>query len=274
MKKINLIITTAVNYDWEKIKFFIKSYSKYHNNTDIVVIIGNRDSQLKEKLKKFKIKYYEAKIHRYDIQEKRYHYALDILKNNSKYTKVLLCDSRDVYFQKNIFSYNFKKKINFFLEDGIIKKSEHNSNWIKKTIGLIKYNKICNNRISCGGTVLGEKKTMINYCKLMIELYKKFPYKKKLKYILLFQTDKESRGCDQAYHNFLLYKNHFKNFKIHNNRTGPIANIGLSSNFKFNKQGKLLNEKKNIYSLVHQFDRHIHKFEKQINELKKRYNII
>lgn len=114
MKKINLIITTAVNYDWEKIKFFIKSYSKYHINSDLIVIIGTKDFQLKEKLNRFKIKYYETKVHRYDIQEKRYHYALDILKNNSQYNKVLLCDSRDVYFQKNIFSYNFEKNINFF----------------------------------------------------------------------------------------------------------------------------------------------------------------
>jgi hypothetical protein len=269
MKKINLIITTAVNYDWEKIKFFIKSYSKYHINSNLIVIIGTKDFQLKEKLNRFKIKYYETKVHRYDIQEKRYHYALDILKNNSQYNKVLLCDSRDVYFQKNIFSHNFEKNINFFLEDGIIKNSEHNSNWMKKTIGLSEYSKICNKSISCGGTVLGEKKTMINYCKLMIGLYKKFPYKKKLKYILLLQTDKESRGCDQSYHNFLLHNNFFSNLKIHNNQNGPIANIGLSSKFKFDKKGKLLNKKKNIYSLVHQYDRHMNKFKEAINKLNK-----
>lgn len=82
----------------------------------------------------------------------------------------------------------------------------------------------------------------------MIGLYKKFPYKKKLKYILLLQTDKESRGCDQSYHNFLLHNNFFSNLKIHNNQNGPIANIGLSSKFKFNKKGKLLNKKK-IFTL-------------------------
>ena len=48
-------------------------------------------------------------------------------------------------------------------------------------------------------------------------MVKKYPYKKRLKYLLTFRRDKNGRGCNQAYGTYLVYKNYFKNFKIHSN---------------------------------------------------------
>lgn len=241
--KRNLVITSAINYDWKKVKLFIKSFQRYLFKEELIVIISNKDIELKKIFTKFRINFYEVKVHRYDIQRYRYTFYLDILKKNF-YEQILICNSRDIFFQKNIFLFNFKKKINFFLEDRKIKDDEFNSNWILKSLGYKEFNKICNKSISCSGTVIGRRDAIIEYCNLINLCFKIYPYKKKLKYILLFQTDKNSRGVDQAYHNFLIYNNYFKYFQLFDNKSGPIATIGFIPNLNFSNDGKLINKKK------------------------------
>jgi len=260
--KKNLVITSAINYDWKKIKLFLRSFLKYLSKEDLIIIIGIKDIKLKKILIKYKVKYYEVKVHRYDIQQKRYCFYLDILKKNF-HEKVLICDSRDIFFQKNIFLFNFRKKINFFLEDKKIKDEEANSHWILNSLGSKEFNKISNKSISCSGTVLGRRDAIVDYCNLINQCFKTHPYKKRLKYILLFQTDKDSRGVDQAYHNFLIYNNYFKCFQLFDNKSGPIATVGLSQILKFNSNGKLINNKKKIFSMVHQYDRKLDHFKKK-----------
>jgi len=244
--KKNLVITSAINYDWKKIRLFVKSFLRYLSKEDLIIIIGNRDIKLKKILTKYKVKFYETKVHKNDIQQKRYGFYLEILKKNF-HEKVLICDSRDIFFQKNIFLFNFKKKINFFLEDKKIKDEEINSNWILKSLGLKEFNKICNKTISCSGTVIGKRDVIIRYCNRINQCFRVYPYKKRLKYILLFQTDKDSRGVDQAYHNFLIYNNYFKSFQLFDNKSGPVATIGFIKNLNFSSNGRLINEKKKIY---------------------------
>ena len=41
--------------------------------------------------------------------------SYDYLNNNKGYQKVLLTDSRDVFFQNNPFNFLYKKNLNFFL---------------------------------------------------------------------------------------------------------------------------------------------------------------
>jgi len=259
--KKNLVITSAINYDWKKIKIFVKTFQKCLPNEDLIIIISKRDAKLKKTLIRLKIKFYEVKVHRYDIQQKRYSFYLEILRKNF-HEKVLICDSRDIFFQKNIFFFNFHKDINFFLENNKIKNSEPNTNWILRTLGIKEFYKISNKKISCSGTVIGKRNAIINYCNKINYCFKIYPYKKKIKYVLLFQTDKESRGVDQAYHNFLIYNNYFKSFELFDNKSGPIATIGFIPNLNFNSNGKLINEKKKIYFLVHQYDRKIDQFKK------------
>ena len=46
---------------------------------------------------------------------------------------------------------------------------------------------------------------MIDYLRLMIEHAIKYKYRKKLKYLFTLRRDKEGRGADQAYANFIVH---------------------------------------------------------------------
>ena len=47
----------------------------------------------------------------------------------------------------------------------------------------------------------------------------------------------------KLYGTYLVYKNYFKNFKIHLNSLGPIATVYYLKNIIFNKNSNLINEK-------------------------------
>ena len=120
---------------------------------------------------------------------------------------------------------NLKEKINFFLEDIPFSKCEINSYWLAKTFGTKIYNEFKNKTVCCGGTILGNSNEIIEWLNLMDSLLNKYPFKKRLKYLITFRRDKNSRGSDQAHGNYIVYKNLFKNGHLYSNREGPIATV-------------------------------------------------
>ena len=150
----NLILSAAIGYKFYQIEFFIKSLRKFYNDS-VTFLIGEKDYELELKLKEFNCEIIKINVNKKEIQFKRYKIFLEYLKNKT-FNNILLCDSRDIYFQANPFEFNYNEKINFFLEDQIIKNCPFNSNWILKTYGKKEYDKISNKTILCSGTVLGE----------------------------------------------------------------------------------------------------------------------
>ena len=78
-------------------------------------MIGKKDYKTKEFLKKYNSNFLEINDHKYDVQIKRYSYYREILKKII-IKNILLCDSRDIYFQADPFKYNYKGEINFSLK--------------------------------------------------------------------------------------------------------------------------------------------------------------
>ena len=109
----------------------------------------------------------EISEHKFDVQTKRYHYYLKILEKNN-YDKILICDSRDIYFQSDPFQFNYQGSINFFLEDEKIKNCIFNSNWLIKTHGKKVFENMKNKTILCSGTILADNSSMIKYLNLMV----------------------------------------------------------------------------------------------------------
>ena len=110
----NLVLAAAINYKFEQIKFFVKSLRKFYNDK-IVFLISKKDNELKEKLIEFDCETIITKINKNEIQFRRYSIFFEYLKNK-KFENILLCDSRDIYFQSNPFDFSYKGSINFFLE--------------------------------------------------------------------------------------------------------------------------------------------------------------
>ena len=107
----------------------------------------------------------------------------------------------------------------------------------------------------------------------MDKMSKKYPYKKRLKYLLTFRRDKEGRGCDQSYAAYLIYKKILENIKIYSNSLGPVATVYHLNDYNFNKNEELINSKKEPYVVVHQYDKRWEIFKDNVNNLKKKLNI-
>ena len=270
----NVVITTAVGLGNQEVEFFLKSLRKYYSD-DIYFLVGKNDNDLKKILKFYDCQFYEVKDHGHDMQLKRYRYFGKILENNKKkYNQVLFCDCRDIYFQANPFEYKYKGLINFFSEDIPIKECSINSQWIVNTFGEKIYEEIKDYTVCCAGTVLANPSEMIRYLKLLDNLSLKYPFKKRLKYLLTFRRDKEGRGCDQAHGNYIVYNNFFKNGHLYSNREGPIATVYYLKNIKFNEKSQLLNELGQPYLIVHQYDKRWSEFSEKVTFLKNELNII
>ena len=97
---------------------------------------------------------------------------------------------------------------------------------------------------------------------------KKFPFKKRLKYLLTFRRDKEGRGCDQSYAAYLIYNKILKDINVYGNSSGPVATVYHLDNYKFNNRNELINNKNEPYVVVHQYDKKWEVFEESVNKLK------
>ena len=267
----NLVLSAAIGYKFSQIEFFIKSLRKFYKDK-VVLLISGGDIKLEEELKKFNCETIKIDINKKEIQFKRYEVFLNYLQNK-EFGNILLCDSRDIYFQANPFEFNYNGKINFFLEDQLIKNCHYNSNWILKTYGKEEFNRISNKVILCSGTVVGRGENIKNYLKSITANIFKFKYKKKLKYLLTFRPDPEGRGCDQGHANFLVHNSKIDNFKLYSNSHGPVATVLYLNKINFDEKSNLINEDGKPYLLVHQFDKRWDEFEKPIENFKSNIEI-
>jgi len=267
----NLIISAACGLEAKQIKFFLKSLRKYYNE-DIFFLVGKKDIETKKLLTLYNCSFLETKVHKYDIQLKRYFFFLQLLQKKT-YKNVLFCDSRDIYFQSNPFDYPYKGCINFFLEDKKIKDCPYNSQWIIKTYGKNTYKSLSNNIISCGGTILGSHEGVKKFLTLMIQEMSKHKYPKKLKYLLTFRKDKSGRGSDQAHGNYIAHNNLIKNSFFYSNESGPVATLFYLKKITFNKKSELINILNVPYAIVHQYDKRPDEFNDKIEVIKKNLGI-
>ena len=268
----NIIITPAIGLPANDIDLFLASLRRFYNG-EILFFVGKQDHLLKEKLIYYNSSYIEVNTHKHEIITKRYGILIDILKKKQNIDNILFCDSRDIYFQSNPFKFLYEQPLNFFSEDASIEDCVTNSQWMKKTLGLKVFNELKKKKIVCCGTVMGKKDAFIKYAIEMDKMSKKFPYKKRIKYLLTFRRDKEGRGCDQSYAAYLIYKKILENIKIYSNSLGPVATVFHLNDFNFNKNKELINNKNEPYVIVHQYDKRWEIFKDNVNNLKKKLNI-
>ena len=262
-----LILSAAVGYNFQQVEFFLKSLRKFYND-EVCILISQENFELAGKLKDYNCTILKTKINKKEIQFKRYNLYLDYLEDK-KYDQILLCDSRDIYFQDNPFDFNFTKPINFFLEDYLIKDCPFNSNWIIKTYGKKKFDKVAENTILCSGTVLGEYKKIKEYLSLMKENIIKYEYKKRLKYALTFRVDPEGRGCDQGHANYIVHNSLIDDYDFYSNSDGPFATAFYLNKINFDEKSRLINSLGKHYLLVHQYDKRWDAFSKDVERFKK-----
>ena len=107
----------------------------------------------------------------------------------------------------------------------------------------------------------------------MIEQAIKHKFKKRLKYFLTFRRDKDGRGEDQGYANYIVHNKLVKNSFLYSNESGPIATVYYLKKIIFNKNSQLINSLNQPYSVVHQYDKRWDEFKDNVNKIKKNLGV-
>lgn len=240
----NLVLGAATWQIKEHVYKFVRSLRKCYSGDICLLVNSNPKPDTKQFYKENNIITISTNIKGKKIQRKRFNIFLELLER-STYNKIFLTDVRDVIFQKNPFDYNNTDNINFFFEDQIINKCQHNSRWIKKLYGNKIYEDIKFSQISCSGTIYGNKDEIIKYLKLMEHHMKKY------RYFSFFNFPH-----DQGWHNYIVHKEKFLKKKHFFNQDGFVVNLAHAEEKNFVFSDYLKTKNGEIVSVIHQYDRY------------------
>ena len=253
-KKKNLIIGTIINFGWDKMSTFFKSYIRAgFENCDIVMFISNISPKTVSKMKSYGIIVYNMpdlpdKFKKKGICSYRWKIYEDYLKENkNRYKQVFTGDIRDTFFQIDFFKFYEKKKsfLGIALEDGTLS-DKYNKKWIVNLYGDDIYRTIKHERIVCMGSVWGTIDKMIDFSRMVWEG-------------LITEKALRVDTADQAVGNYLIYINKtFDEYLVKsNNKNGLIMTIGLTNitDIHFDSENNMLNGNGEIAAVIHQYDR-------------------
>jgi len=243
----NIIIGAATGYQKKDLFNFVETARKVFVGRIFLIINNKINSETNHYLNKKKVEIFFTKLTSRTIYKDRYQIYLDIVKNNKNAENIMLTDTKDVIFQSDPFLNNNLNKLNFFLEDRLIKNCATNIRWILRAYGNKVYNQIKNKRISCSGVTIGNKKEILKYCKQMVQEIKNNKY---------YSLNPFNKGSDQGNHNIIVNSSKFKMAKKFVNTDSFVVNLSNSKeNILKYTNGKFKINKKTI-SVIHQYDSH------------------
>jgi hypothetical protein len=166
--------------------------------------------------------------------------------NRQKYGRVFITDCRDVFFQKNPFSWDPPPGVHFFLEEPTCKigQTPDNARWLKTQFGQNVLDELATKAISCAGTTFGDIESLIEYLSTMVSLS------------MSVMSLREHDG-DQGIHNYIVRRKLLPRATIHENRYGPVMTMGAvkPGDIKMNQEEYVMNDNGEIPSVLHQYDR-------------------
>ena len=244
------IITYISGYPLEVFDRFIGSLNDTGFSGKIYLIINTQDKPI---IKLLLQKYHNIKPIVDNIPKKTHinchrffciKHLLDKLEFDSDY--FLLCDSRDVLFQKNIETYPYDPEIDIYgFQEGITIAQEKvfNTPWIKMVEQIMRepvYEKISDKKIICCGTTIGKTESIKKYVYTMCDI---------------IERNNIRMNLDQGIHNYLLYLNKLGvNIKILSNDDNLVNTIGNDVHI-LDEDGRILNCNNEVSYIVHQYDR-------------------
>jgi hypothetical protein len=188
------------------------------------------------------------------IQSSRFKFMFDFLqKNELEYDYLFLCDSRDVLFQKNIEDFPLKGDLYAFEEEQIISRCKFNSRWIRDVEQVIQRSLdfLVNKPIICSGTFFVSKQMSLKF----LNDFSNF---------LLHSRCSRNCGVDQGVYNFFCYENPLRlNIQFLSNSDNLVNTVGYGH--KEIIGSKIVNSKKEVSYIVHQYDRMSQEERKQIS---------
>ena len=184
----------------------------------------------------------------------RYWAALEFLQQQQQQGapagRVLLADSRDVIFQRDPFTIEAdpQRPLDVFLEDYFrtYANSGINQGHVVPCFGADAVKRVFLSPprpVSCSGVTMGTRDAVVRYLRLMwAEL----------------SSSRYSATCllhDQAFHNWLLWRDKLGPVRVWSNEAGPVTTIGWPEHLYRDRFGRVLNREGALVHVVHQYDR-------------------
>jgi hypothetical protein len=250
-KKIKIdIITYISGYSYEVFERFIGSLNDTGFSGNIYLIINSQDKPIIRLLKQK----YDNIRPIVDNLPKRTHinchrfFCIKQLLQKLEFTSdyFLICDSRDVLFQKNLETYPYDPNVDIYgFQEGITIAQEKvfNTPWIKMVEQIMRepvYDLVADNKIICCGTTIGKRGAIQKYVYTMCDI---------------IERNNIRMNLDQGIHNYLLYLNKLDvNIKILSNQDNLVNTIGNDIHI-LDDEGRILNRNNEVSYIVHQYDR-------------------
>ena len=183
----------------------------------------------------------------WDCQSSRFFFYEDFLrKNKSRYENVLICDIRDVVFQRHPFTEKISPGVFLFEEYGEVAISGQQSNymWINMAFGKHVLSELAEKPVICSGVVLGT-------CPDMRKFLSDFN--------AFLCVHWRRGGFDQAALNYLVYKNRLSYVSVRQFGKGPVINLAIvpTPKIKLGENGEVLCDDNSVCPIIHQYDRHL-----------------
>jgi hypothetical protein len=202
----------------------------------------------------------EPKHRNYHPSSYRWMLIRDWMATNAanKYGGVFFTDVRDAVFQSNLFAHmhdegddGLEESFYAFQEarPRTIAECGWNSGWVSDCFGQEGLNKVGREIISCSGTSLATWRSAVVYAKMMGDE---------------MATNKcERNGADQGVHNYFVYSGKLdealqeigSKMVLVDNENGFVGTVQSMNSLKMDKFGRLVNDKREPYAVVHQYDR-------------------
>lgn len=167
-----------------------------------------------------------------------------------KVRRILLCDSRDVLFQRNLSEYELPTgtELVFFAEDAMHGSCRFNDAWTRIIQEVDKSDvSITGHRILCSGTTLGTYRGILEYIKALLSFVKPLAEAGRL----------NVTGLDQGIHNHMYYRRSMpKDVKtvVLGNEDGLVNTLGYGHK-QLDEDGRIVNAKGDVSWICHQYDR-------------------
>ena len=249
------VITYCSGYDYNTFNRFAGTLYDTGFSGDLIFVIQEKDKDVLEKLKvNYKnVSYFvDNVVNPRHCQQKRYYIYKNILDAGLNTDYVLLCDSRDIFFQKNIEDYPLDTSVDvfFFKEDKNIGNCDINKEWlgaIEKELKIDIISSVADKRIICSGATIGKLNGIKNYVNRMCDLMSNKIHTEFTKFT----------GFDQGINNYLIYIEGFPDMKVHlfANRDNFVNNLAYGEIKFINEYNKIVNFNKEESYIVHQWDR-------------------
>lgn len=172
-----------------------------------------------------------------------YWYRDYLLASGQKYNKIVLSDTRDVFFQGDIFEFGDYPSLGFFqeVEGRLLGNCSMNSEWVDKQIDPSQGKLLKNHEIICAGVIVGSLERILDF----LTAYE----------LKVLASPAQIPNGDQAIVNLLARTTYADKSIIYTNYDPFVLTVCNDSKSWIIDEGIVKNSNKTPYLCIHQYDR-------------------